>query len=397
MFDKGIIDEQKILINYVTTVGENIRQHNHIKENFTYNMDETGEDEVFLFGRLYAKNDGDGQKEKFSLSNAQIQLPPKFSRKVLEFSVTPEQGYFFRGQILAAKGKIEQGRFRPTKIYTDSRVSIPDPIKTIANGSLKLLFVAGPYVKSSFDELTAIHEEVLKQSPDCVIYLGPFLKDDSPLLIGPQTTMTAEDAMTYIFKTLSEGLPKCYFVLNIDDCISVPLYPVPQVAIDGANYQVTGDPLFIEIGQVRFFVTSLDIFLTMSQQSDGIKANRPSLILKSVITQRSMCPVSAAIVQLQHINSITPVCEPHFYVSPSVSGDTDITEFDFPSERDSLDDPEEEKELVKKEEAEKEERIAHNQYTTAIKFKNMVLVTLKEEDGHIQRSVEYIARKAATK
>ena len=390
LFDKGIIDEQKILINYVSKVGENIRKHNNITQNYTYNLENTGDEDVFLFGRLYAKNEGDGQRESFTLQNAQIQLIPKFSRKTLEFSATDDQGYFFRGQIIAARGRIEQGRFRPTKIYVDSRVSHPQEMTSIV--PTKVLFVNGPYFKTSFDEVSEINEQVSAIGADLVVYLGPFIPEDSPLLIGPQTTLTAEDAMKLVFDKLSNGLREVIFVSNIKDCISVPVVPVPPMAEDGLNYQVVGDPVFFECGPAGFFVTSLDIFFTMSQQSAGITKGRPLQILKSLICQHSICPVNAAIVQVDHIDAVCPVTEPHFYVSPSLAGDTDINEFDFPLERDTLDDPEEEKKLVEVEEQDKEKRLKTNEYTTALKFKYMALVTLEESDGKVERKIEYIQR-----
>ena len=390
LFDKGIIDEQKILINYVTKIGENIRQHNNITSNYTYNLENTGDEDVFLFGRLYAKNEGDGQREKFTLQNAQIQLTPKFSRKILEFSATDDQGYFFRGQIIAARGRIEQGRFRPTKIYVDSRISHPQPITSIP--TTKILFVNGPYFKTSFDEVSEINQQVCNIGADLVVYLGPFIPEDSPLLIGPQTTLTAEDAMKLVFDKLSQGLNEVFFVSNLKDCISVPVYPVPPMAEDGLNYQVVGDPVFFECGAAGFFVTSLDVFFTMSQQSAGLTTGRPLQILKSLICQHSMCPVNAAIVQIDHIESICPITEPHFYVSPSLAGDTDINEFDFPPERDTLENQDEEKKLVENEKQDKETRLNSNEYTTAIKFRYMCLVTLEEKDGKVERHIEYIQR-----
>lgn len=390
-FDSTITDEQKILVNYVKKVGQSIREKNNIKEDYTYDFEAAGNDELFIFGRLYMKIENEGEKEKFTLDKAQIHLVPGFSRKVVDFTADAEKFSFFRGEIIAAKGKLEQNVFRAEKVFTDCRTQIPAPISGDFNTNV--LFVRGPYFKTSLDEASGVNESVLQAKPDLVVYLGPFMSDKASFLVGKEATMTAETAYKELFKRLSDGLDNCIFVSNLEDALSIPVFPTRPMIPGSSNYQVVGDPTLIQFGQAHFFITSVDVFKAMASQWDGNKKNRPQQFLKSLIVHNTICPVNSAFVQADHIETLVPQVAPHFIITPSIVGvDGELNEFDIPSERDELEDQEAEAELKKKEDEEKAERIAHNQYTTSIKFNNMAMVSFKNENGAITRSVTFLKK-----
>lgn len=331
-FSSNIQAMQKALCDYVDQMGQLLKQNNKIEGEYTYDLEVSNTGDIIIYGRIYAKLDNENATEKLIKRKSQIQLTPKFSRNYLDFDVEDDQKmFYYRGQIIAAIGRFQNETFIAKQIFSDTRTTKPREISTLFNFNISV--AAGPYFTNGLEEVQEFVEGIVENKPDLAIFLGPFIPQDSKLILSKECVRTAEDLTKEVIEILSKPLKNVVFVSSPEDAMSVPTLPCPAIADGGLNYSITGDPVFIEYGDLDLFMTSFNTFKACAANFqgknvvDGKEISRINTVLNEIIYQANICPCIDPTIQSEFISMFRPFRTPHIYITSGVVNST-ISEID---------------------------------------------------------------------
>lgn len=314
-FDQNIDSLQKDLQSYVEMMGERLKIRNNIEE-YTYDLNEVGTNEVCVYGRIYAGFREDDPTEKLTDKNAEIQFVPKFEfDQVHKLKFEYQEGTIsglFRGQIIAAKGIINTNVFCASQIFTDCRTEDPEPLPN--DFQARIIAVSGPYESESFDLIDNLNERIRSHNPDLVIFFGPFASKTSSLFSSADCKYTYKEYTEEVMRHLGKDIEDSIFIPSNADAFSIPTVPRKFLELH-INQTYSADPTFITLkNKLEITATANDLQFLIGQQYNGSGLSRREEIPKQIAHQCSACPVMDSSIQNQYLKSLVPTDTPHIFL-----------------------------------------------------------------------------------
>ncbi|KAF7729841.1 DNA-directed DNA polymerase alpha subunit pol12 [Apophysomyces ossiformis] len=219
----------------------------------------------------------------------------------------------FPGQIIAVEGINSAGR----SFVVDKLLMPPMPAaystsakNPRANGTpsaaTDMILAAGPYTLDddlSYQPLEELIKTCIKQKPDVVLLLGPFISETHPMIATGAITTSPED----IFKeeviarlaTLAKESPTTRILLvpHANDVIhEYPMFPQPplkrSLLVDGI--ESLSNPASIEINGSAFTISNIDAIFSLSCEEiakSRIKSDRLARLAQHLLQQQSLYPL----------------------------------------------------------------------------------------------------------
>lgn len=313
-FHQNISTQQQELQQYVHRMGEKLRVANHFAEEYTYKLSESQFSDALVYGRLYSIQQ-ENNAERISYDNCEIHFHPDFDIHHLKFDA-PEtvMSGMFKGQVIAAKGKIEKDVFHAIEVYTDCR---DVPVNEIPNDlEMKIVVVSGPYFTNDLNVLDELNQHLKQIQCSKVIFLGPFVLANCPLLNGADVQYTPVELQNLVLAKLTDGIEHPFIIGSVDDQTTIPFIPHPPLN----NYQGPAfncsDPIFLTYkGQINMVVTAFDVPRTVSSNYEGPQSLRREGVANAIANQCCACPVMDQYVQTHYLPNLIPEFSPNIFIS----------------------------------------------------------------------------------
>ncbi|XP_065661952.1 DNA polymerase alpha subunit B isoform X2 [Hydra vulgaris] len=215
----------------------------------------------------------------------------------------------FPGQIVAMRGKnISGSKFLPSTIYTGCRLpfySAINKVDTINENSFTIYVACGPFstcdeTTLSYNPLEDLLSVVLKEAPDILLMLGPFVDVKQPLIERGDIDQTFEELFQYcyhqVLATVKNIRTKVLFVPSQRDAFHTFVYPQPpfEVVTDGEKIQMMSDPCTLMINDVCFGITSTDILFHLGGEevsSYAVRSDRLGRLVDHLLQQQCYYPL----------------------------------------------------------------------------------------------------------
>lgn len=315
-FNQNVDSLQKDLQKYVKMMGKRLKKRNNI-EHYTYNLQEAGTDEVYVYGRIYAGFQDDDPTEKLTEKNAEIHFISKFENVPylkIDYQKDVIDG-LFRGQIIAARGTVDTNVFHASQIFTDCRTSNPTILTDDFNA--RIIAVSGPYDFDTFEPLDELNAKIKSYKPDLVIFFGPFASQTCKQLTSKDCKYTAQELTEEVMNHLGNGIDDAIFIPSSTDLLSIPTIPRPIFPYN-SDQILSSDPTFITVkGDLEITATANDLQMLIGQQYNGHGSKREE-IPKQIAHQCSACPAMDSTVQIQYLSSLVPESTPHIFLSSTI-------------------------------------------------------------------------------
>lgn len=316
-FDQDIKSLQAKLQMHVQEVSENIKKANNIKDDWTFDLENSDIQNVLVYGRIYSGYQEDNPTEHFDISNAFLHFTSDFNLDYIQIIVQNNDicPGLFKGQIVVVRGTINNGCLLPVNVYTDSRCEIPNKFND--DLQCKVVVAAGPYFTDNLEKVVELNSKIKSYKPDLIILLGPFVTSDSSLLMKQDCQYTAVELTQKVIDLLIDGCEnKLILIPSIDDAIALPVLPHPAISQYKGKGNVYGDPAFIKLkDQVEILATAYDIPFAINQNYDGDRTLRRINVARQIAHQNSACPAMTPDVQIQYLSSLVPKVTPNIILT----------------------------------------------------------------------------------
>ena len=300
-------------------LGRKLQNANHLP-NYTWNLNTSKLDEIFVYGRIYGESPDDQDEAIFSLETLNIFFTPSFKKKKqlhfkLNCSIPP---YLFLGQVIAARGYIYQDDFIATEIFYETREQRPKELSPTISTSI--LIVSGPYAdsQSDFEQIHSLNEKIKLFSPDLVIFLGPFALSESELLNSKTTDYCSRELTEKVTSMLTDQIFCPIVTIGSDlDALAIPVYPRPSLThVVNPSFN-TGDPSFVTINGLSIMATTFDPASYIQNRLISENLDLKSVLAEAAVRQTLFFPGMSPSLQPQYLENIIPSNTPHLFVASS--------------------------------------------------------------------------------
>ncbi|KAM3867136.1 DNA polymerase alpha subunit B [Diretmus argenteus] len=295
-------DVRNVLTDKIEELGEGLKSHFHIEEFSPVSL--PAQDIVTVLGQICCDSNG-----KLNAQSVLLEAGPEQGGQQVPVDLS-ELGVYslFPGQVVAVEGMNTTGRkLVASKLYEGVPLPFysPEAKQEMDEEPVSVLVACGPYTPSdslTLDPLTDLIDVIIKDRPDIVLLLGPFVDSKHEQIEKAQVVETFEALFSRCVTTIVESTKsvgcQLVFVPSQRDVHHHFIYPQPPFTLPDLKDQaqrvtVVPDPCTLLIEGVTFGLTSTDILFHMGAEEISCVAgsDRFSRILKHMLTQRSYYPL----------------------------------------------------------------------------------------------------------
>ncbi|KAF8544814.1 DNA polymerase alpha subunit B N-terminal-domain-containing protein [Trichophaea hybrida] len=229
---------------------------------------------------------------------------------------------FFPGQIVAVKGVNSSGAYfqvhevmDPPKLPSaaTSTAELAAIAERLADGPMSIFMASGPYTTQdnfNFEALDELCTKAVEQQPDVVIFTGPFIDSEHPLVKAGEfdledTNMMNDGTIEDLFcEKISRKIQRIknsmvIMIPSLRDAVSNHCsFPQEQLKRKHlglpSNVKCLPNPIMFSINELVFAITTNDILFHMQREEITRKpttTNPPARLSSHLLTQRSFYPL----------------------------------------------------------------------------------------------------------
>ncbi|XP_028396086.1 DNA polymerase alpha subunit B-like [Dendronephthya gigantea] len=318
MFQK-IVDKSQVLNEHIDKMASQLKDAHKIEEFVSAAL--VHQDDISVVGRICCDTNGKLNSSSLVLresgTNSFGASIPLNVRDVEQYSLFP-------GKVLAVKGKNPTGtQFIASSFYE----GIPPPKSESGseqNGNLSVFIAVGPFTTSesdSYEPLIDFLNQVLKEEPDLVVMMGPFIDAKNDLIENCEISETFQQ----LFARKVNEIGKCAKRLSTTKFLLIPsqrdvhhhsVYPQPpfcstdvknilnsifkeknkreEIEKNISALHFFSDPCTLDINGFTFGMTSTDVLFHMGSEEIAYppgSADKMGRLVRNILTQQCYYPL----------------------------------------------------------------------------------------------------------
>ncbi|KAG2223782.1 hypothetical protein INT45_001916, partial [Circinella minor] len=338
MFEK-IKDRADVLDEQIEYLSEFLNKE---KEQEFTNPTRPNQEQILAVGRICS----DAAEGKLNDKSVMLETSRDLGMgKRVRLDLTKVYNYsLFPGQIVGVEGTNNTGK----TLVVDKILmpQIPPALERTADNideyhqltqgkAIEIILASGPYTLDSdlaYQPLEELLKTCIKQRPDVLILLGPFVSEQHPSFINGSIDVTPEDIFQErVANKLSKFVQECtgtrvMILPHADDIIhQYPVFPQPSLPTQSfglTNIETLSNPALVNINGTTFAIGNIDINKNLSREEIA-KSNDDRLARLSghILQQHSFYPLFPAAltdsIDAEQVADIQIPIKPDILIMPS--------------------------------------------------------------------------------